>query len=68
MDKSLSPPPPVYDAFKPRDQWIGRVDNIAPLEKPDPFIGCRNGSDRLARMLEMADGSPFGASHLFNRP
>jgi hypothetical protein len=68
MGKSLSPPPPIYDAFKPRDQWIARVDNIAPLEKSDPFQGCENGSDRLQRMIEIADGSLFGASHLFNRP
>ena len=68
MDNSLSPPTPVYDAFHDRDKWIARVTDVGPLEKPDPFLGCRNGSDRLARMLEMADGSPFGASHLFNRP
>jgi hypothetical protein len=64
----LNPPAPVYDAFHARDKWIARVDNIQPLEKPDPYAGCRNGSDRLARMLELADGTLEGANHLFTRP
>lgn len=69
MDKPLSPPPPVYDAFKPRDSFIARVTNTPDLfEKPDPYDDCKNGSDRLVRMLEIAEGTPGGANHLFTRP
>jgi hypothetical protein len=70
MEKPLAPPPPVYNAFDPQDKWIARVNNIAPLEKPDPFFDCKNGSDRLARMLEIADESslPGQAFNILTRP
>jgi hypothetical protein len=68
MEKPLEPPPPLYDPFHARDTYIARVDNITPLEKPDPFAGCKNGSDRLQRMVELAEGTLGGAAYLFTRP
>ncbi len=66
MEKPLSPPPPHYDPFRPRDPFIARVINIQPLEKPDIYQGCINGSERLQRLLDNA-GSELQGNFLFNR-
>jgi hypothetical protein len=66
MGKPLEPPPPIYLPFKPQDPYIARVTNIEPLEKPDPFAGCANGSDRLQRLLDNAD-SDVRANALLTR-
>ena len=55
MEKPLAPPPPVYDQFKPRDSFIARVTDLRPIVADDPFQGCKNGSERLLKMLELAD-------------
>jgi hypothetical protein len=60
MEKPLSPPPPHYDPFRPRDSYIARVVNTASLEKPDPFAGCTNGSERLQRLLDNAESELVG--------
>ena len=66
MSKELEPPPRVFSPYKPRDQWIARVDNIAPPEKPDLYAGCRTPSDRLERLLDNA-GSEIQGNFLLNR-
>lgn len=70
MDKPrLNPPPPIYDPSRAQDKFIARVTEINPLEKPDLFAGCKNGSDRLLRMVEIADESGIpGLAYNFNRP
>ncbi len=70
MEKPLSPPPAFYSPFTVRDPYLARVTNIEPLEKPDPYAGCQNGSDRLERMLELAEqnGLLGSGNHLLTRP
>ena len=58
MEKPLEPPPPIYLPFKPQDPYLARVTNIELLEKPDPFADCTNGSERLQRLLDLAESGP----------
>jgi hypothetical protein len=62
--KSLEPPSPIYQPHTPRDPWIARVTNIEPLEKPDPFTGCKNGSEKLQRLLDNAGSEPLANAML----
>ena len=55
MEKPLEPPPPLYNQFRPQDSFIARVTDTRSLVEDDPYSNCGNGSDRLLKMLELAD-------------
>ena len=68
-DRDLTPPAPVREPYRAHSPDLARMTNIRPLAKPDPFLGCENSSDRLARMLEIADErDPIHGNALFLRP
>lgn len=71
LEKPLEPPPPYYSPWTPRDPNIAHVRNIRPLVDPElaGFEACANPSERLLRLLELADekGSLF-ANAILTRP